>query len=95
MGVIVSFCVCVHMRAVHAPKDQCCHNEHKGRGCSEGRDGFPWRRSLRIVPVVHHEEFNSTDGFVMVGSQAVPRCCSCVNSWDWFLCTSSPKGRLE
>lgn len=60
MGVIVSFCVCVHMRTVCIPKDQCSHNECKGRGCTgEGRDGFPWRRSLRIIPVVHHEELQS------------------------------------
>lgn len=60
MGVIVSFCVCVHMRTVCVPKDQCSHNEYKGRGWTgEGRDDFPCRRSLRIIPVIHHEELQS------------------------------------
>lgn len=41
MGVIVSFCVCVHMRTVHVPEDQCSHNEYKGWGSTgEERDGF-------------------------------------------------------
>lgn len=48
MGVILSFCVCVHMRRVH---ERPIMNTREGawRG-----DGFPWRRSHGIIAVAHH-----------------------------------------
>lgn len=48
MGVVlVSFCVCVHMRTISVPKVKCFHNEYKVMGCKgEGRVVLLKRRSF-------------------------------------------------